>query len=187
MTRIGKSSSRGRTLRTCSEHAANRPWGWGSAQAEGFGARWPGLRVIAVQSSPMNRILFRTASVLMLLLGLGHTAGYPWSDPSWGFDVGPMQSSHFKILGFDRTYWQFYVGFGLSISVLMLLPAVTAWQLGNAQDAGRRTRAWTLIVTFAALTVLDCMFFFAIPIVFSALITLCLLVATLRMPSASPN
>ena len=74
----------------------------------------------------------------------------------------------------------------MSISVLLLLPAITAWQLGNstAQDGQRRTRAWALVVTFAALTVLDCMFFFTIPIAFSALITLCLTVAALKMPSA---
>jgi len=35
----------------------------------------------------MRRVLFRIASVLTVLLDLGHTSGYPWSDPAWGVDL----------------------------------------------------------------------------------------------------
>jgi len=128
----------------------------------------------------MSRVLYRTAAVLIVLLGLGHSTGYPWSDPAWGVDLHAMQTQHFNVLGLQRTYWQFYVGFGLTVGILLLLPAVTAWQLGNApRDGQRRVTAWVLVLTFAAITVLDCMDFFIIPIVFSAAITLCLILATL--------
>ena len=131
----------------------------------------------------MRRVLFRIASVLIILLDLGHTFGYPWSDPAWGVDLRAFQATHFNVLGSNRTYWNFYVGFGLSISVLLLLPALIAWQLG-APDARRVNGiAWFLVVLFAAITVLDSVFFFVIPIAFSAAITLCLAAAAISSPS----
>ena len=42
-----------------------------------------------------------------------------------------MQSTHFYIMGSSRTYWDFYVGFGLFVSVFLLLAVVLAWQLGR--------------------------------------------------------
>src|SRR5882762_7008701 len=76
-------------------------------------------------------IFYRIAAVLLLLFEAGHTSGFPWSDPQWGVDLGSMRSTHFDILGSSRTYWDFYVGFGLSVSVLLLLAVVLAWQLGR--------------------------------------------------------
>jgi len=119
----------------------------------------------------------------MLLFDLGHTAGYPWSDPSWGVDLGAIQSSHFKVLGFTRTYWDFYVGFGLFVSVFLLLAAIFAWQLGNLPAETRRLMrgsAWALSACFAAVTALSWMYFFTIPIAFSSVITVCLIVAAWR-------
>lgn len=127
----------------------------------------------------MRRMLFRIASVLIVLLDLGHTAGYPWSDPAWGVDLRPLQSAHFNVLGSTRTYWNFYVGFGLSISVLLLLPALIAWDLGTPDARRGNAVAWCLVGTFAALTILNGAFFFVIPIAFSAAITVCLAAAAM--------
>ena len=74
----------------------------------------------------MVRVFYRIAAVLILLFWLGHSLGYPWSDPEWGVDLHAMQSSHFNIFGFSRTYWDFYVGFGLFVSVFQLLAAILA-------------------------------------------------------------
>jgi hypothetical protein len=128
-----------------------------------------------------SRWLYRIAAVLILLFDLGHSAGYPWSDPKWGVDTVAMRSTRFQILGFSRTYWDFYVGFGLFVSVFLLLAAVLAWQLGGVPRQSWplvRVMAWTLALCFAAVTVLSWMYFFTIPIVFSGLITICLLTAT---------
>ena len=116
----------------------------------------------------------------MLLLDAGHTSGFPWSDPKWGVDLGPMRSTHFDILGVSRTYWDFYVGFGLFITVYLLLAVVLAWQLSGlpAQTlALMRGTAWTFAVCFAAITFLSWRYLFIIPIVFSMVITLCLTAA----------
>jgi hypothetical protein len=126
------------------------------------------------------RALYRIAAVLILLFDLGHSAGCPWSDPAWGVDTTAMRSSHFQVFGFRRTYWDFYVGFGLFVSVFLLLAAILAWQLGGlpAQTAPLlRVTAWALALGFAAVTVLSWTHFFAIPIAFSIVITVCLVAA----------
>ena len=131
----------------------------------------------------MARALYRTAAVLMLLYALGHSASYPWSDPAWQVDLGALQTKPFNVLGFSRTYWDFYVGHGLFVSVLLLLAAIVAWQLGGL-PAGTlshmRATAWALPLCFAALTALSWCYFFTIPIAFTSAITVCLVAAAWR-------
>ena len=127
-----------------------------------------------------TRVLYRIAAILILLFDIGHSAGFPWSDPGWGVDLGPMRSSHFNILGFSRTYWDFYIGFGLFVTVFLLLAAILAWQLGSLPahvPSLMRWTAWALAGCFAAVTVLSWMYFFIIPIAFGAAITVCLVAA----------
>lgn len=133
------------------------------------------------------RVPYRIAAVLILLFDLGHSAGFPWSDPAWGVDLGTVRSSHFTVFGFSRTYWDFYRGFGLDLSVFLLLAAALAWQLGGLPAQALplvRVTAWALALTFAAVTVLSWMYFFSIPIVFSIAITVCLAVGAWRAPRA---
>src|ERR1022692_4102679 len=128
-------------------------------------------------------VLYRIAAILLLLLDAGHTSGFPWSDPKWGVDLGSMQSTHFYIMGFSRTYWDFYVGFGLFVSVFLLLAVELAWQLGRLPPeslALMRGTAWAFALCFAAITVLSWKYFFTAPIVFSSLITVCLIAAAWR-------
>jgi hypothetical protein len=125
-------------------------------------------------------VFYRIAAVLLFLFDAGHTSGFPWSDPKWGVDISSMQSTHFYVMGFSRTYWDFYVGFGLFVSVFLLLAVVLAWQLGGLAPEGlsvMRGTAWTFALCFAAITVLSGKYFFAIPVVFSIVITLCLTAA----------
>jgi hypothetical protein len=105
-------------------------------------------------------------------------------------DVGAIRSSHFQIAGFSRTYADFYVGFGLFVSVFLLLSAVLAWQLGSASmETLRRMRAtaWALALCFGAVAVLSWRYFFSIPIAFSFAITVCLVVAAWRSAGAAPH
>jgi len=83
-------------------------------------------------------------------------------------------------MGFSRTYWDFYVGFGLSVSVFLLLAVVLAWQLGGLPAetlALMRGTAWAFAVCFAAITVVSWRYLFILPIVFSMVITMCLIAA----------
>ena len=135
-------------------------------------------------------VLYRIASVLLLLFAIGHTVGFRQTDPKWGVDslIASMRSIHFDAQGFSRTYWDFYTGFGLFVSVFLLFAAVLAWQLGSlpAETLARmRGTAWALALCFAAVTALSWAYFFIAPIVFSIVITACLIAAAWR--SAKPN
>jgi len=91
-----------------------------------------------------------------------------------------MQSMHFDILGSSRTYWDFFVGFGLFFSVFLAFTGVLAWQLSSLPDqtlALMRGTAWALVICFAAVTMVGLRYAFIIPIVFSILILLCLTAA----------
>jgi hypothetical protein len=130
-------------------------------------------------------MFYRIAAVLLLLFDAGHTSGFPWSDPKWGVDLGSMRSTHFYLMGFSRTYWDFYVGFGLFVSVFLLLAVVLAWQLGGLPPeslALMRGITWAFALCFAAITVLSWRYFFILPIAFSIGTTLCLTVAAWLSP-----
>jgi hypothetical protein len=134
--------------------------------------------------------LYRIASVLLLLFTVGHTLGFRQTDPKWQVDslIGSMRSIHFEAQGFSRTYWDFFVGFGLFVSVFLLFAAVLAWQLGGLPAvtlAKTRSIAWTFAFSFIAVTILSWRYFFVTPILFSVLITVCLIAAAWR--SASPS
>lgn len=127
-------------------------------------------------------VLYRIASVLLVLFAVGHTLGFRTTKPEWG--VGPLITSmreiHFVVQGFSRTYWNFYVGFGLFVTVLLLFAALVSWQLGNLSAETLllvRVIAWALAVCFVVVTILSWKYFFMAPIVFSIAITACLIVA----------
>jgi hypothetical protein len=40
-------------------------------------------------------------------------------------------TASFQILGVQRSYWDFFVGFGFFVTVLLLFAALVAWQLAT--------------------------------------------------------
>jgi hypothetical protein len=124
--------------------------------------------------------LYRIAAVLLLLFAVGHTLGFRQSDPQWGVDtlLDSMRSIHFNVQGFSRTYWDLFVAAGFSVGVFYLFAAILAWQLGSLPAetlALMRGTAWTFALCFAAISVLSWRYLFILPIVFSILITVCLI------------
>jgi hypothetical protein len=127
-------------------------------------------------------LFYRIAAVLLMLFAAGHTFGFRQNNPEWGADavLGLMRSVHFDALGFNRTYWDFFSGFGFFVSVFLGFTGVLAWQLSSlpAETLVRvRGIAWNLVVCFVAITALSYRFAFTIPLVFSALITVFLIAA----------
>jgi hypothetical protein len=127
-------------------------------------------------------ILYRSASVLLLLFAVGHTLGFRQADHKWGVDalLASMRSIHFDVQGFNRTYWDFFVANGFSAGVFLLFAAILAWQLGGLPAETRaslRGIAWTFALSFVALTVVSWRYLFIIPIAFSAVIAVCLISA----------
>lgn len=127
-------------------------------------------------------ILYKVASVVLVLFAAGHNIGFKNVDPKWGVDplVAMMRGLHFKIQGSDRTYWDFYLGFGFFVTVLLLFAAVACWQLGMLKPevlSQMQLTSWALAAAFAAVTYLSWRYFFPTPLVFSALTTALLAVA----------
>ena len=128
---------------------------------------------------------YRIAAVLLLLFAVSHTLGFRQSDPKWGVDalLSSMRSIRFDVLGFNRTYWDFFAGAGFSVAVFYLFAAVLAWQLSRlpaATLALMRGTTWAFAVSFAAITAVSWRHLFIIPIAFSVAITVCLTAAAWR-------
>jgi hypothetical protein len=138
----------------------------------------------------MKAWFYRIASVLLVLFAIGHTLGFRQNNPAWGAGsvIESMRSIHFDAQGFSRTYWDFFSAFGLFFSVFLLFAAVLAWQLGilPAEIFARvRSIAWALAICFGAVTALSWKYAFTTPIVFSAVITMCLIAAA-WLPAKKP-
>jgi len=132
-------------------------------------------------------IFYRVAAVLLLLFAVGHTLGFRQSDPKWGVDalLNSMQSIHFDVQGFSRSYWDLFLAAGFSVGVFYLFSAILAWQLGGlpAETLARiRGIAWAFALCFAAITFVSWKCLFVLPIVFSGVITACLITAAWLSP-----
>jgi hypothetical protein len=130
----------------------------------------------------------RALAVVLGLFALGHTLGADFPKvrrgPSEAVVFDAMQSFRFPVMGFERSYWDFYRGFALTISVTMVVMAAVSWQLaGIAQRSPREAlpMAVTLLVGCVGLLVVSWMFFFAPPVVFSAVAVACASMAVVRL------
>ncbi|HEV2016811.1 MAG TPA: hypothetical protein VGQ98_00760 [Gemmatimonadaceae bacterium] len=122
-------------------------------------------------------LLYRISSGLLVLFALGHTIGFRQVDPRWGADnvVGGMRNVTFPVQGFNRSYWDFFSGFGLFVSVFLVFAAILAWQLGSmsrerlSEMPGVR---WSFALCLVFIAVLSWRYFFVTPGVFSTLLAL---------------
>jgi hypothetical protein len=129
-----------------------------------------------------SSLLYRVSSVLLLLFAVGHTIGFRQVDPRWTADavVGGMKSVTFPVQGFTRSYWDFFVGFGLFVTVLLLFSAVLAWRWGSMsheQLATMTIERWSFAICYTLIAGMTWRYFFMAPGVFSSLVAIALLAA----------
>ena len=127
-------------------------------------------------------LLYRISSLLLVLFALGHTMGFRRIDPRWRIDslVSQLRSTRFDVQGFSRTYWDFFTGFGFFVTILLLFASIVSWQLGGLPKeslSNMRLTAWGMALTFVIVTFLSYRYFFIIPVVFSAVVALLLVLA----------
>src|SRR5690349_12337051 len=82
----------------------------------------------------MTTTLFlRIASAISLIFTLGHTAGglQKWSPMGDNEVLRSMTAVRFNAMGANRSYLDFYMGFGWSLSVVMLMQTVLLWQIAS--------------------------------------------------------
>jgi hypothetical protein len=125
----------------------------------------------------------RIAAVLTLLYCVGHTSGMPWTpytDPEAASVLETMKSHSFEEQGFMGTYWDLYFGFGLIISVYLLVQAAVLWQVASlAKTDVIRVRpiVVSFLIAFVINAALSWKYFFAVPVVMAGLIAICLAIA----------
>ena len=125
-------------------------------------------------------LFLRIAAVLSLINGVGHTIGV-FSSPKHGAEeiavLETMKSHHFDVMGSVRSYWDFLFGYGLFITIGLLVQAILFWQLAGL---AKTNPAWTRPIV--ALFFLNCIgvaivswkYFFIGPTVAQLLIAGCL-------------
>jgi hypothetical protein len=127
-------------------------------------------------------VALRIASILSLLTAAGHTLGgrSSWSPVGENDTLRAMQSFHMNVFGVSRTYHDFFMGFGYSISIYLLLQTVVLWLLASLTKRDLKS-ARPFIAAFllasVALVILSWVFIFPIPAACFALVTVCLVVS----------
>ncbi len=136
------------------------------------------------------KIFLRIAAVLVAIQSVLHTIGGVFGKPLPGpssVAYAAMKVNHFQVMGLDRSYWFFFIGFGLCMTVSMVMEATVFWLLaGNTETAGLKLRPILAVFTagYAALTVLAGLFFFPIPAIWGLVVVACLLAATITLKPA---
>ncbi len=134
--------------------------------------------------------LYRIAAVLLVLFAAGHTMGFLTFAPPTVESRAVLDAMHtvrFSANGGNFTFYGFYAGFGLFVSAYLLFASLVAWHLaGMARRAPEAIGGlgWSFFAVQLACLVLSRVYFFAAPVAFSALITVCAGVAAWLVRSA---
>jgi hypothetical protein len=135
----------------------------------------------------MKTTLFlRIAAVLTFIHAALHTIGGVLGKAAPGEQqavVDTMKAHQFLVMGAMRSYWDFHIGMGLAVSVLMTAIAVALWQIGSLAKWNAlavRPMMMTFLLGFVFLATVSWRYFFAGPVVTEVLIA-----ASLGMAIAS--
>lgn len=127
-----------------------------------------------------NAVLpLRLAAGLSLLFAAGHTLGglKSWSPVGANEVLTSMQTVRFDVSGVSRTFFDFYLGFGSTLSVFLLAEAVLLWQVATLARVNPRLArpfVWTFFLSSLPMGVLTWKFLFPTPVYFDAGLTLLL-------------
>jgi hypothetical protein len=129
----------------------------------------------------MKPVLFlRIASVLTFIHAVLHTIGGVFGKVEPGpaaVAVEAMKTNQFLLMGHIRSFWDFYRGMGLLVTIFLTAEALLFWQLAwlAKTDAQRlRPIMATFLVAYTALAVNSYTYFFLAPVITEILIAACL-------------
>ena len=127
-------------------------------------------------------VFLRIASIISLVFTVGHTLGgrQEWSPMGDNEVLKAMTTVRFDTMGANRSYLDFFMGFGWSISVAMLLQSVLLWRLASLARADP-ARVRPMVAAFAVATVVSGIiawrFIFPLPALFSGALAISLVAA----------
>ena len=129
-------------------------------------------------------LFLRTASVLSLIHCVLHTVGGVFISPDHGAEevavIEAMKSHRFDFLGSARSYWDFFFGYGLFITIVLFVAAILFWRVAafvTTSPALVRSVAGIFAFNFAAMAIVSWRYFFFAPALTELLIAACLIVA----------
>jgi hypothetical protein len=130
-------------------------------------------------------VLLRISAVISLLFAIGHSLGgmKKWSPMGENEVLKSMSTVKFDVMGASRSYLDFFMGFGWSISVALLLQSALLWQLASlARVNGAQVRPMVAMFAVASLasSVIAWRFIFPVPALFSAVLLIILVAAYVR-------
>jgi len=132
----------------------------------------------------MKATLFlRIAAVITFIHAVLHTIGGVFGKVAPGpatTAVEAMKANQFLLMGNMRSYWDFYFGLGLAVSIFLTAEAVVFWQLASLAktDAARlRPIIITFFLAYLVLCLNSGMYFFIGAVVTEILIAACLALA----------
>lgn len=128
----------------------------------------------------------RIASLLTLLHAALHTIGGVFGKVDPGpaaLAVSAMIANQFLVFGLQRSYWDFYMGLGLAVTILLTAEAVAFWMLATLAKKDAMALRPILMVFFfgyLALAANSYFNFFFGPVVAEVMIAVCLGFAILK-------
>lgn len=135
-------------------------------------------------------LFLRIASVLTVLHSILHTIGGVLSkpkDPEQIAVIETMKSHTFNVMGSMRTFWDFFFGYGLGVTVTLLIQGILFWMLGSlvkTSPAAVKPIVGLFAINFAVMSVIVSKYFFIAPGVTEVLIALSLAAAYFTTASA---
>ena len=137
-------------------------------------------------------LLLRIAAVLTFIHAVLHTIGGVFGKVEPGpatVAVQAMKLNQFLLMGHTRSFWDFYRGLGLTVSISLTAEAVLFWQLSSLAktDAPRlRPILATFLVAYSMLAVNSYAYFFLGPVIVEIIIAACLGLAIITAKSHAP-
>jgi hypothetical protein len=126
--------------------------------------------------------MLRIAAVISLLFTIGHSTGglQHWSPMADNAVLRAMTIVHFETMGVSRSYLDFYMGLGWSLSVFMLMETILLWQLASlAKSEAARLRPMIAVIALATAgsAIIAWRFILPIPALFSVVLVIPLALA----------
>ena len=114
----------------------------------------------------------RVSSVITALFAAGHALGglKYWSPMGENAVLQAMRSVRFDVMGANRSYLDFYLGFGYSLSVIQVMLAILLWQfatMARTNAASVRPMIAVIILAVAACAVIAWRLILPVPALFS--------------------
>jgi hypothetical protein len=125
-------------------------------------------------------VFLRIASVLTFIHAVLHTIGGVFGKVESGpaaVAVEAMKTNQFLLMGYMRSFWDFYRGMGLAGTISLTAESILFWQLASlAKSDPQRLRPImaTFLVAYATLAVNSYTYFFLGPVIFEIFIAACL-------------